>query len=128
VGRQIGSALGPDERDKLAVRLEALRDELLEHFANEEEALFPFLRKVASGKTADVDRLETGHDAICGAVVRLAHMVENDVQTDALAAAYKRFELTYGEHSRNEAELFKELGGLLDERHRVELAGLLRGL
>lgn len=128
VGRQLAAVMGADERDKLAVRLEALRDELLEHFANEEEALFPFVRKVSAGKTADVDRLEMAHDAICGGVVRLAHMVEHDVQEGTLAVAYKRFEITYGEHSRLEAELFKELAGLLDEQHRRELRDHLRGL
>jgi iron-sulfur cluster repair protein YtfE (RIC family) len=115
--------------ETLTARLEELRDELLEHFANEEEALFPFLRANVPNKIAAVDRLEAGHDAICGAIVRLDHLAARSRTLPSEAAAfYERFEHAYAAHSRDEAELFEELGRTLtDDQHRA-LAELLRGL
>src|SRR3970282_1404344 len=57
---------------------EDLRDELLEHFANEEEGLFPFIRECVPVKVDIVDRLAAAHNVICGAVVRLAHLIVRD--------------------------------------------------
>src|SRR5450755_2605740 len=65
-------------RQELLALVETLRDELLQHFADEEEGLFPFVRTSVPAKAAVVDKLEASHDAICGALVRLAHLASRD--------------------------------------------------
>ena len=51
-----------DARAELISALELLRDELLTHFANEEEALFPFIRANVPAKAleANVKVFQTG--------------------------------------------------------------------
>ena len=113
--------------EEVAARLGILRDELLRHFADEEEALFPFVRASVPAMTGAVERLEAAHDAICGGVVR-AHAAARAHQRALVAVLHERFERSYVEHSQAEAELFEGLGGVLDERQRSELSRLLRGL
>jgi hypothetical protein len=119
-------------RKQLLGQLEHLRDELLAHFANEEEGLFPFVRQNLPTKSHAVDRLAEAHDTICGAIVRLVHVVRRDLVLGrdhaALVAHYGRFESAYAQHSQKEAALFEELGRTLDEGHRAELTEILRGL
>jgi iron-sulfur cluster repair protein YtfE (RIC family) len=120
-------------RRQLAARLESFRDALLEHFANEEEALFPFIRARLPAKAAAVDRLHDAHDAIGGTLLRLAHLVERerhalDADRSVLRALYDRFEHTYTLHSQAEAALFAELSAELDAEAGRELAEILRGL
>ncbi|MGD0524826.1 MAG: hemerythrin domain-containing protein [Polyangiaceae bacterium] len=117
----------PTAWEEVAARLGILRDELLRHFADEEEALFPFVRTSVPAMTGAVERLEAAHDAICGGVVR-AHAAARAHQRALVAVLHERFERSYVEHSRAEAELFEALGGVLDERQRSELSRLLRGL
>jgi iron-sulfur cluster repair protein YtfE (RIC family) len=116
-------------RDTLAELSADLRDELLEHFANEEEALFPFIRKRIPTQSETIDRLAAAHDGICGAIVRFAHVVAapQAAMGDA-RAAYERFETAYAAHSREEAEFFEKLAGTLNEGDRTELAARLRAL
>lgn len=125
-----GRETSPAERRRLADQLDAFGNELIHHFAREEEGLFPFVRTNVPAKTDAVDRLVEGHDAICGAIVRLVHLVGAEaapVREDALAH-YARFEAAYARHSREEAVLLEQLGGVLDEGQRGQLAELLRGL
>jgi len=120
-----------DDRRRLRACLESLRDELLRHFAVEEEGLFPFIRANLPGKAEEVDRLALAHDAICGAVVRLAHAAEANRASEgraALASLYERFDAAYARHSREEADLFAALAGALNAGQRAALAELLRGL
>ena len=117
----------------LVEQLQGLRDELLLHFAKEEEGLFPFVRASVPAKADAVNRMERAHDAICGTVVRLAHLVSRpplDAATvlPSLHALHERFELAYAEHAREETELFGDLAPRLDDRHRAELLELVRGL
>jgi hemerythrin-like domain-containing protein len=111
----------------LVLRLATLRDELLRHFADEEEALFPFVRASVPAKTDVVERLEAAHDTLCGSVMR-AHEAAGKRQAALLRALHERFESSYVRHSREEAELFEGLGKALDAPQRAELAELLRGL
>jgi iron-sulfur cluster repair protein YtfE (RIC family) len=120
-------------RARLALRLEALKSDLLEHFANEEEGLFPFIRSQVPAQKGAVARLEADHDALCGAVVRLARLATHVELAQVavpgpLAEHYERFEATYALHSQHEAALFRGLEGALDERQRAELAKILTGL
>jgi iron-sulfur cluster repair protein YtfE (RIC family) len=119
---------GSTTRKELGRRLSDLRDELLEHFADEEEALFPFVRASVPAKTAAVDRLESAHDTICGCIVRMVHIATRDEHLPSLLALCERFENTYTQHSSEEVALFEELGRELDDEQRKELAKRLRGL
>jgi iron-sulfur cluster repair protein YtfE (RIC family) len=121
------TTLSSDRRMELVAVLETLREELLTHFADEEEGLFPFVRLALPGKSAAVDALEKSHDSICGSVVRLAHLAQRGA-TGEHVALFDRFELAYAEHSRDEATLLEELQGTLDDQRRGELADLLRGV
>lgn len=120
-------ALSESRRTQALALLEKLRDELLQHFADEEEGLFPFIRKTVSVNEGVVDELERSHDAICGAIVRLAHLARHGVDSQ-LATLYDRFEQTYAAHSRQESDLFEALGRQLGDRDRAELAALLQGI
>jgi hypothetical protein len=132
---------GPDAvsgtaRAMLALRIEALKGALLEHFADEEEGLFPFLRSHVPAKAEAVARLEADHDALCGAVIRLARLASHGEPargrtaqpSSNLADHYERFETTYALHSRHEAALFRELESALGSTERAELARILAGL
>jgi iron-sulfur cluster repair protein YtfE (RIC family) len=137
--RDLVRAEGADEEASVAARaqlvehLEVLRDELLQHFANEEEGLFPFLRSQVPAKSEAVDRLESANATVCGSLVRLAHLAAQDRQAldahrPALLAQYERFEAAYTEHSREEGGLFEELSRTLDPAQRAQLTEILRGL
>ena len=126
---------GSDAREALVQSLEALREELLQHFADEEEALFPFVRKIAPKKADAVDKLEAAHDTICGTVTRLVHLAARDPgvvtvvgTASSFGAVYERFESAYAAHSQTEADLFKELDEMLDDGQRAVLREYLHGL
>jgi hypothetical protein len=106
-----------------------LNQELLEHFANEEEGLFPFIREQVPAQSDTVARLEVAHDAICGALLRFAHLIprEHASMKDALAA-YRRFQNAFAAHSLEEDELVEWLEHVLSPVQRRILAGYLRGL
>jgi iron-sulfur cluster repair protein YtfE (RIC family) len=121
------------DRDRLVECLALLSEELLQHFADEEEGLFPFLRTHVPSKAGAVDRLESAHDAVCGSLVRLAHLTSHDrraldASQPAVLHLFERFEAAYSAHSREEAALFEALAKTLDARQRKQLAALLRGL
>jgi iron-sulfur cluster repair protein YtfE (RIC family) len=128
------NGLPVEERKRLLARLQELREELLRHFANEEEGLFPFVRHNVPDLASAVDKLQDAHDSICGSLVRLAHLVDHMDKVpsggalSAVVSLHDRFEKAYAEHSQDEARLLEGLGRRLDQRHRVELAELLRGL
>ena len=111
----------------LVAGLGALRDELLHHFADEEEALFPFVRASVPSKASVVESLEAAHDTICGSVMR-ALAAASEQHAHLVVTLHERFEKAYVRHSRTEAELFEGLGEVLDEQQRAELSELLRGL
>jgi iron-sulfur cluster repair protein YtfE (RIC family) len=128
IGRLVRS--GGEGREQLIDRLEILREELLRHFAVEEEGLFPFLLATFPAKADAVERLASAHDTICGALVRLSHLAarEGEASTAALVTLYERFEGAYAKHSQDEASLFADLGRTLSGPQRAQLAELLRGL
>lgn len=136
LAREIGRLLRLDGIDRSEISRKALsrltaelQEELLAHFANEEEGLFPFVRERLPAEATVVDRLAAGHDAICGAVVRLAHLASREqLPVRDAVALFERFEAKYGAHSREEAELFDRLERELTREERLELAEHLRGL
>jgi iron-sulfur cluster repair protein YtfE (RIC family) len=122
-------AADPKVRALLSAQLIELRDELLDHFANEEEGLFPFVRNHLRTHLQVIDRLEAAHDSICGAIVRLVHLAMSERGTTRdMLALFERFEDTHATHSRAEAELLEELSRTLTQDDDRELAEQLRGL
>ena len=73
------------------------------------KALFPSGAAASSGQGRGRGlRLEASHDAICGTVVRMAHLADHRGDGQLLAL-YERFEASYARHSHDEAHLFDEL-------------------
>ena len=127
--REDVESIGSEARDELPALASELRDELLEHFANEEEGLFPFIRRYFPEKRDAVDRLQASHDIICGALVRFSFLAERspEISNDA-RLAYQRFEAAYGNHSRDEAELLDEFAQVVTPAQQAELETLLSEL
>jgi iron-sulfur cluster repair protein YtfE (RIC family) len=71
---------------ELADALRALYEDLIDHFGREEEALFPHVREVMPELSAAVSELEAAHDAVCGAVGRLLHLVERMAEEEVVDA------------------------------------------
>lgn len=109
-----------------------LREELITHFAREEEGLFPFVQVQLPELAPRVDALASGHDRVCGALVRLSHLLGRvSAEPAARAAAldtFRRFEDAYALHARDELGLLAELDQRLDTAARRELRALLDGL
>lgn len=126
----IGSPPRTSERQRSVVRLlEEIRDELLVHFAREEEGLFPFIRRHVPEHVASVARLEATHERICGALTRLADLASKDMaESLVFILLHERFESAYAEHGREEKALLGELAQGLNEEQRVALRELVRGL
>lgn len=108
--------------------VEALRDDLLTHFAKEEEGLFPFVADALPDVTEEVDRLLAGHETVCGCIVRLAYALGGTHNDGAVATLFERFERAYAEHARAEVLLLRDVGSRLDPEQRRELATLIEGL
>lgn len=126
---------------ELGAKLEELREDLLLHFAREEEGLFPFVAAQLPDLAGAVSRLRAAHDEICGAVLRVSYAGRDVRQGSpgggkaalasglpALLDRFERFEQVYTEHARAERELLQQLSVRLDERHRAELVKLIEGL
>jgi hypothetical protein len=105
----------------------ALQEDLFEHFAREEGALFPALRRMVPDLAERVSRLEDAHDGVCGSVARMLHAVARS-DMDTLLATFDRFEGTYAAHSREEAELLEQIARRLTPAQRAEIAELTEGL
>ncbi len=113
----------------LASALQGLCDELLVHFAREEEGLFPYVAGAFPDIREAIDRLLAGHDVVCGCLVRLAHVVGRPSDTANLAPAlFDRFEQAYAEHARAEIALLRELDARLSPEQRDEIGTLIEGL
>ncbi len=132
---ELGAALGgveeslaTDAWDELAALVGLLRDELMGHFADEEEALFPFIRGSVAEQSGSVDRLEAAHDALCELLAAMQRAAADERRLPSMRALYQRFSSAYADHSVDEVTLFDGLDRALGETHRVELAGRLRGL
>lgn len=126
----IGSPARASECQRsLACLLGEIRDELLVHFAREEEGLFPFIRRHVPEHIATVARLEATHDLICGALTRLADLASKNMEESLVfILLHERFESAYAEHGREEKALLGELAQGLNEEQRVALRELVHGL
>ena len=114
--------------ESLVAALDALREALFLHFAREEEGLFPFVIEALPELGTQVREMETGHDAICGALARMFELARAKTEVTAIAPLFHRFETAYAEHARVEAAVLQVLAERLDDAQRVRLAALVKGL
>lgn len=112
---------------QLVARVEEFRDQLLDHFANEEEVLFPFIRERDAASAPAVDALIEAHDALCASIVRLAHAIKHASPATA-RAAYAKFQTLYAKHSLDEATLLEQLAERLSPAERRSLDEQWRAL
>jgi iron-sulfur cluster repair protein YtfE (RIC family) len=121
----------PGDPEEMAATLAALRDDLFEHFAREEEALFPYLMEALPDLRSAIARLEDAHDRICGAVSRLHAVAAKGSsalrEQHALAEQlFRRFDSDYIEHARHESEFLRSLSARLNEEQRTRVRALMR--
>ncbi len=120
-------------RGELVEALRLLSDDLLTHFAREEEGLFPIVVEELPDLTSIVASVVETHDRICGAVSRMTYVVEKGsdglgAELDALLALFQRFDEAYTAHARDELELLRALDRRLDGRQRSAVAAILKEL
>lgn len=72
-------------RRQIGEPLVALRDHLIEHFANEEELLEPIARERFPDLAGELASLKDAHEAICSLIVRLGSWAEADSMSDDAA-------------------------------------------
>jgi hypothetical protein len=124
--------LGCDDGDGMALalvtQLGELRELLFLHFAREEEGLFPFVSEAVPDLADQVHAMALAHDAVCGGLARMYHLVSSNAEITTIAAVFARFESAYGSHAEVEAELLQTLSGRLDREQRARLSELVRGL
>lgn len=120
----------PVERDALplAVRFGELQDLLFNHFAREEEALFPFIAEALPDLAPEIDALLLAHDAICGLLARLVHVAGTPAGVTGVAPIYARFEMTYAAHAKAEAAFLASLETRLDREQRAQIAVLVEAV
>lgn len=124
---------GGADPEEATATLASLRDDLFEHFAREEEALFPYLMEALPDLRSAIARLEDAHDRICGAVSRLHAVVAKGSsalrEQHALAEQlFRRFDADYIEHARHESEFLRSLAARLNEEQRTRVRALMRDI
>jgi hypothetical protein len=130
-----------ERREEFASVLGGLAAELFEHFAREEEGLFPFLQERLPDMRPAIADIERAHDRICGAASRILALLDGATRKGApgssglaeqdfalVASLFDRFESAYAAHARNEADFLRSLAPRLDVRQREALAEILRQL
>ena len=116
-------------RDEFFRQLEEVTDSLIEHFAKEEEGLFPFLLELLPDQQARLDEMQQAHDRICGSASRLLVGLRSDDQDpQLLTSLLERFADAYVAHSQSEIVFLREVGQRLSSEDRSRLAALLQKL
>jgi hypothetical protein len=126
--RALAAAPGGPMADDLVQALVALSEDLFEHFAREEEGLFPFLLERAPDLRDEVAALVEGHDRICGAATRLLALRDRPPTKGTVALAVSLFQRlvdVYAAHSGRELTLLSALAQRLDAAAQAELASLV---
>lgn len=125
--RRLAADEAPSEglHDSLEETLDVLREELLSHFAREEEGLFPFVSTELPHFGDQVTRLQSAHDRICGIAVRMSHARRNRAQ---VIGAFERFDEIYSEHAQEERRFLQAVAAELDDTQRAELLQIVEGL
>lgn len=121
-----GASLG----EEFLARLMDTADALFEHFAREEEGLFPYIIEQLPPRRAAIEEMQAAHDRICGAASRILSLAERGPFPGQLPLAvqlFRRFDAEYTDHARREAEVLRALGGELSGAQIAALADVLRG-
>lgn len=106
--------------------IDRVRDEMLEHFAEEEETIFPFLREALPQFRADLGRLESGHDQIAGALSRMLDLAKRDAEQldeliETMEHVFERLESSYYEHARMETSVLDAIAEAISPELRKAL-------
>lgn len=115
--------------DELVHGAETLRVALLEHFAREEEGLFPFVDKQVPALRPQVAGLLADHDAVIartGDLIRAAeHTAGTGVGYAQCVSSYDRFVEVYAGHAQSEQALLRAVDAALGAEARAALRALL---
>ena len=111
----------PDE--EFIAKLVSLAEELFEHFAREEEFLFPYILEALPDQSDAIAQMQAAHDRICGAASRITNLERTNA--DLALALFRRFDVEYTGHAQREAEFLRSLGTRLSPEQQRTLAGLL---
>ena len=126
-----------ERREEFASVLGGLASELFEHFAREEEGLFPFIQERFPELRSAIAEIERAHDRICGAASRVLALLDGGARKGEplaehdfalVASLFDRFDADYAAHARNEADFLRALAPRLDVGQRESLAEILRQL
>lgn len=112
-----GASKLEDELHEMTDGLEAFREELLEHFAREQEGAFPFLATRLPKARTRVDELIAQHDRIAeslDAVIQDLGKPGHTTSTSSWSQALARFESLYAEHSKSELAFFNDITAALE--------------
>ncbi|MFO0661375.1 MAG: hemerythrin domain-containing protein [Polyangiaceae bacterium] len=124
------NALSADQHTLLLDTLTALHDDLLVHFAQEEEGLFPFSLAICQTRGQRIAQILATHDGLCGSVGRMLSIAQRGLEhfntsRAAFAALFRRFDESYVSHARDECAFLRSLHPRLDNDRRNQLLQLL---
>ncbi|MEO7093237.1 MAG: hemerythrin domain-containing protein, partial [Polyangiales bacterium] len=116
-----------ERREEFGSVLGGLAAELFDHFAREEEGLFPFIQERLPDMGATIADIERAHDRICGAASRILALLDASSRKGSgsglaehdfalVASLFDRFDAEYAAHARNEADFLRSLAPRLDGR------------
>jgi hemerythrin-like domain-containing protein len=126
-----GAADAADTAREFDRALPPLMHDLFEHFAREEEGLFPFIAKELPDLEPVVNALVQAHDRICGTGSRILALSSRGSGTEWLTRAtamFERFDADYAAHAVREAEFLRAVGKRIGKEDRRVLAEFLHGL
>lgn len=121
-----GTSKLEDELHEMGDGLEAFREELLEHFAREQEGAFPYVASRLPNERARVDELVAQHDRIAEALNAVVADLGTAPDLAKWSQALAQFDSLYAEHSKTEVAFFKDVTAALDAD--AEATEKLRGL
>jgi iron-sulfur cluster repair protein YtfE (RIC family) len=121
-----------DGIDALDDVVESLREELLAHFAREEEGFFPFVESHLPDLRPRVETLRADHDAVCERVAELCRAVRQGIHDGVglrpCRSAFERFEELYARHAQLELTFLNDVDATIDGDDREQLRILLAAI
>lgn len=114
--------------ERFLADLRDLAEHLLEHFAREEEALFPFVSEKAPARAAHVAELLASHDRICGVAARLASLGPRSPSIELARSLFERFDTEYTAHAMRELEFLRSIASELSAEDHARLGELLAAI
>jgi iron-sulfur cluster repair protein YtfE (RIC family) len=117
------------ERDEINDALSTIRDELLHHFAVEEEGLFPSLRSLCPDLAEDLAALEGEHGLVCAAADEVLGALQSaSADASAIVRAFERFQQAYSAHAAAEAAALESASARLTDEGRAAIARAVQDL